>query len=128
MDKAPFWPSRAVSRIMRAGDIDGAVIGGVAGVLHGHVRTTLDVDVYVPEPVNAFADLLKTRGFQYEARKRQFVKRGALVHLVTVQQLKSPPWKIEQIDRITTVSLADLPTTATGSVGNPAYNIVQQLG
>lgn len=40
--------ARDVSRILRERDLDSAIIGGVAVVMHGHVRTTLDVDVYAP--------------------------------------------------------------------------------
>ena len=37
--------ARHVSRILDKAGIEGAVIGGI--VLHGHVRTTKDVDVFV---------------------------------------------------------------------------------
>ena len=41
--------AREVSRILKQKKVRGAVIGGVAVVLHGHIRTTKDVDVYVAE-------------------------------------------------------------------------------
>jgi predicted nucleotidyltransferase len=41
--------ARHVSRILLAQHVPGAVIGGVSVTLHGHVRATSDVDVYVPE-------------------------------------------------------------------------------
>src|SRR5207253_874843 len=43
--------ARTISRIMRQHHVPGAIIGGVAVVLHGHVRTTKDVDVLVQQPL-----------------------------------------------------------------------------
>src|SRR6184192_3328155 len=39
--------AREVSRVLKQHKVRGAIIGGVAVVLHGHIRTTKDVDVYV---------------------------------------------------------------------------------
>ncbi len=100
--------AREVSALMRAAGIDGAIVGGVAVVLHGHVRTTIDVDVYVPEPLESFSTVLQENGFEFDADRREFVKRGVAVHLVKLEQIKHPPKKLEEIEQITTVSLADL--------------------
>lgn len=39
--------AREVSRLIRDSGVDGVVIGGVAVVLHGHVRTTKDIDIFL---------------------------------------------------------------------------------
>jgi len=100
--------AREVSRIFREAGIDGAVIGGVATVLHGHVRTTLDVDVFVPPPAKTFGDLLLANGFQFDASKKEFVRDGVPVHLVLEQQTGQFPTGRTEIDGITTVELCDL--------------------
>lgn len=100
--------AREVSALMRGAGIDGAIVGGVAVVLHGHVRTTLDVDVYVPEPLESFSAVLQENGFEFDPDRREFVKRGVPVHLVKLDQIKNPPKQLEEIEKITTVSLADL--------------------
>ena len=43
--------AREVTRVLRDRDLDGSVIGGIAVVLHGYVRTTIDVDVVTDEPL-----------------------------------------------------------------------------
>ncbi len=51
--------AREVARLMRDAGVEGAVIGGVAVVLHGYVRTTVDVDVLVPKEAKPLADSLR---------------------------------------------------------------------
>lgn len=99
--------AREVSDLLHAHGLDAAVVGGVAVVLHGHVRTTLDVDIYAPD-LERLSDLLQEHGFEFDPVEKQFVKRGVPVHLVTLEQVKDPPRRFEQIDGIRTVSLADL--------------------
>lgn len=100
--------AREVSRILRDAGIDGAIIGGVAVVLHGHVRTTVDVDVYTPDPPELLANALRAAGFAFDPVNREFVKDTIPVHLVLPEQVgRSPAHQIE-IDGIRTISLADL--------------------
>ena len=99
--------AREVSQLMQAARINAAVVGGVAVVLHGHVRTTLDVDVFVPDPAAA-ATALRGAGFEFEASPKQFVKQDVPVHLVLLDQIKVAPKRLEQIDGVQTVSLCDL--------------------
>ena len=54
--------ARQVSDVLRAEELEGAVIGGVAVVLHGHVRTTADVDVFALDH-GRLATALRDRGF-----------------------------------------------------------------
>lgn len=100
--------AREASQILRAAGIDGAVIGGVAVVLHGHVRTTVDVDVYLPAQAERFADELRKNGFAFDPAKREFVKNNVPVHLVLPDQVRSAPAQRIELDGILTVSLADL--------------------
>ena len=99
--------AREVSQLLRDENIDGAVIGGVAVLLHGHIRTTVDVDIYVGN-TERLAAVLQTHGFEFEPQARQFMKNDVPVHLVTTGQLKLAPRQYEDIEGIRTVSLADL--------------------
>ena len=100
--------AREVSRLMREAGIDAAIIGGVAVVLHGHVRTTVDVDLFVSGSTDAVGDVLKAGGFEFDPAKREFAKAGVPVHLVTIEQLKRPPSAFVEIEGIRTVDLASL--------------------
>lgn len=100
--------SREVSRLMSEAGIDAAIIGGVAVVLHGHVRTTVDVDLFVGGSTQAASDALKAGGFDFDPAKREFAKAGVPVHLVTIEQLKRPPSAFVEIEHIRTVDLPSL--------------------
>jgi hypothetical protein len=100
--------AREVSRLLDETKTDGAIIGGVAVGLHGYLRTTVDVDVFVPEAVEPLSAALQAHGFVLDREKRQFVKCDVPVHVVTKAQLISPPINFELLHGIRTVSLADL--------------------
>jgi hypothetical protein len=100
--------ARELSHWMREGGIPGAVVGGIAVVLHGHVRTTKDIDVFVESALQPLAELLIAKGFTCDSQQKEFVREGVPVHLVTIEQLKQPPRKTVEIEGITTVSLEDL--------------------
>lgn len=101
--------AREVSAIITAAQIEAAVIGGVAVVLHGHIRTTLDVDIYTSQS-ERLAAALEAADFTYDKSTRQFEKHGVPVQLVTPQQAPDPPAQYIDVDDIRTVSLADLIT------------------
>lgn len=100
--------AREVSHLMRAAGIPGIVIGGVAVVLHGHVRTTKDIDIFIPPPLEPLADLLTANGFTFDPVKTEFVKQDVAVHLVLPEQVGAPLREAVEIEGITTVTLADL--------------------
>jgi Nucleotidyltransferase of unknown function (DUF6036) len=100
--------ARELSQLMRQSGIPGVIIGGIAVVLHGHVRTTRDIDVFVEQPLQTFAELLVANGFALGAGKKEFVRDGIPIHLVTIEHLKQPPRKTVEIEGITTISLEDL--------------------
>lgn len=100
--------AREISTILRRQDIDGGIIGGIAVGLHGHVRATVDVDVFVASDTDRLADLLEANGFEFDEKDTQFVKRGVVVHLVTINEVGRAPKRYRDIDGIRTISLADL--------------------
>lgn len=107
-DSAILDVARDISSILNKSGIRGAIVGAVAVGLHGHVRATMDVDVYVPPPLEPFAEVLRKHRYTYHARKREFTRSGVPVHIVTDDQTGGPPRRLTRIDDITTVSLADL--------------------
>ncbi len=100
--------AREVTQVLREAEPDGAVIGGVAVVLHGYVRTTADVDVFVPGALDEFAKALKDAGFSYSRARREFRKHAVPVQLVTTEQVRTAPQDFVEIEGIQTVSLPDL--------------------
>jgi hypothetical protein len=99
--------ARDASRVIREHDLCAAVIGGVAVVLHGHVRTTLDVDIYTAD-AEALAAALRDAGFVWDIEHKQFMSNDVPLQLVTEALVPSPPRAFEDVQGIRTVSLADL--------------------
>ncbi len=112
--------ARRVSTGLKAKEIDAAVIGGVAVVLHQYVRTTRDVDLFVPGPLNEVADCLAADGATFNEAKREFLVDDVPVHLVTLEQTGFNPTHMVDIEQIRTVSLGDLISlklrSGTGSI------------
>jgi hypothetical protein len=100
--------ARDISRILRENEVAGAVIGGVSVTLHGHVRATSDVDVLVPEPLASFAGHLRSAGYEFDSVKREFIREGVPVHLISPSLAVPAPRNFTVIDNVRTVSLADL--------------------
>lgn len=100
--------ARDLSRWTRDEGTSAVVIGGIAVVLHGHVRTTRDIDLFVPGPLEAVGRVLEDHGFHLDAARREYTRDGIPVHLVTLEQLREPPRRIVEIEGVTTVSLEDL--------------------
>lgn len=97
--------AREVSRLLDPGD---AVVGGIAVVLHGHLRTTRDVDVYLSGDAEPFASRLQAARFRFDASRREFNRDGVPVHIVRPEQIPESPRTLVEIDGIRTVSLDDL--------------------
>lgn len=100
--------AREVCEVMRRAGVEGAVIGGVAVVLHGHLRTTADVVVFIAGAPEPLADALRSAGFLFEPQRKEFSKAGVPVHLVLMDQLRQAPRELVELDGVVTVSLADL--------------------
>ncbi len=93
---------------MRGAGIHGAVIGGVAVVLHGHLRSTKDVGLLLEPPLEPMGEVLAANGFAFQPGQREFVKSGVPIHLVPSDLAGPLPDETIEIDGVTTVTLADL--------------------
>lgn len=100
--------ARKVSALLRDRDIDGAVIGGIAVVLHGHLRTTRDVDVLIRQSLKDFGDALSAAGATFDPDRREYLLDGVPVHLVPADIAQPAPRSTIIVEGIQTVSLADL--------------------
>jgi hypothetical protein len=100
--------ARELTRVLAAAGIPAAVIGGVAVVLHGHIRTTVDVDLLVGPPLAAVAEALTDAGFEFLPERREFVRGGIPVHLVMPDQAGPLPEVLIDLEGIRTVPLARL--------------------
>jgi hypothetical protein len=97
--------ARKVSRILKE---RGAVIGGIAVVLHGHVRTTNDVDVYVTGSLPDAAKQIESAGATFSSERKEFSYEGVPIHFVTAEQAAIEPRDFVELDGVRTVSLSDL--------------------
>lgn len=100
--------AREVTTILCDADLPGAIIGGVSVVLHGYVRTTVDVDVWTPDAPEPLAEALGAAGFAWNRRRREFRKGIVPVHIVLRDQTGDVLFKRREIEGILTVGLADL--------------------
>ena len=91
-------------------DLEGrsAIVGGIAVVLHGYIRTTSDVDVFVEGSLDEAAARIQALDFAHDPVRREFVRDGIPIHLVTSRHITDSLRKLAEIDGIRTVSLADL--------------------
>src|ERR1700733_14232262 len=64
--------------------VDAPVLGGIAVYLHGGGRSTVDLDLYTPDP-RATAAQLESSGAKWDKAGRQHVLDGVCIHLVTPQ-------------------------------------------
>ena len=103
--------AREISDLMRSANIPGVVVGGVAVVLHGHVRTTNDIDIFLQPPLEPLAELLTANGFAFNPERKEFVKHGVPIHLVLPDQVGTLLKAAVEIEGITTVTLIDLINT-----------------
>jgi hypothetical protein len=99
--------ARDVSALLREHDVDACVIGGVAVVLHGHLRTTKDVDVFCADPLDKLRDVLVAAGFAFDADRREFTRGGVPVQLVDASVTAAPRHHTD-IDGVRVVELVDL--------------------
>jgi hypothetical protein len=100
--------ARHITRVIGDAGLPAAIIGGVAVVLHGYIRTTVDVDVLVSGAAKPFAEALRSAGYAFDRNRREFVKETVPVHLVTGDEVRIPPAEFIKIDDIATVGLFDL--------------------
>lgn len=97
-----------VSRILEGAKIDGAIIGGISVFLHGHARTTRDVDVFVRGPLGQCKAPFEAAGLVWDTKEREFYCDGVPVQLVNEDVVQPEPKKFTRIDDVTTLRLSDL--------------------
>ena len=107
-DSAILETARDVSALLKKARVRSAVVGGVAVGLHGHLRSTLDVDVFVPAPLDRARDVLLAADYEFDPVRREFRRDVVPVQFVTEEQLGRAPAKLVEIEAVITVSLADL--------------------
>jgi hypothetical protein len=54
--------AKVIPRLLRDNQIPGAIIGGVAVVLHGHIRTTRGVDELIQQPLKSIRPIMEREG------------------------------------------------------------------
>lgn len=97
--------AREVSALLRDAGVFAAVIGGIAVVLHGHLRTTRDIDLLVGSPLEEVAAALEAGGFSHDPVSREFVREGIPIHLVSPEQAGTSLSDTVELEGIVTVTL-----------------------
>ena len=87
--------------------IDAPVLGGIAVILHGHLRTTTDLDLYTPD--RALTDeQLRAAGARWHAGRREHLYDDVRIHTVTPDDAGHVVGRVSVIDGVRVVSLKDL--------------------
>lgn len=87
--------------------IDAPVLGGIAVVLHGHLRTTTDLDLYTPDRV-VTDEQLRAAGAKWDVAHREHVYDDVRIHTVTPEDAGHVVARVSVIDGVRVVSLKDL--------------------
>lgn len=95
-----------VSRLLATAGFSTPIIGGVAVVLHGYLRTTRGVDVLVDDDLDYVGVELNEAGYSYGSDG--FGRDGVPIRLVPIAETGLMAFLPTEIDGITTVGLADL--------------------
>ncbi|MEM6393748.1 MAG: hypothetical protein AAF797_13315 [Planctomycetota bacterium] len=102
--------AREVSDAIKAANLEGGIVGGIAVFLHGYERTTTDIDVYVTDR-QALAGELADRGFVWSENDKQFEKNEVPVQVLESEDnLPFLPTRFSEIDGLRTITLGDLIT------------------
>lgn len=99
--------AREITELLVRRQVDARVVGGVAVVLHGYVRTTLDIDLYTFQP-ELVAATLESAGFRFDPAARAWRRADIPVYLVLPEQAGDLRHPHIDIDGVRTVDLADL--------------------
>jgi hypothetical protein len=87
--------------------IDAPVLGGIAVILHGYLRTTTDLDFYTPDR-RVTDEQLRAGGAVWDAKRREHVLDDVRIHTVTPDDAGHVVANTSIIDGIRVVSLKDL--------------------
>jgi hypothetical protein len=83
------------------------VLGGIAVILYGYPRTTVDLDLYTPDRVLTDAQL-RAAGAVWDKANREHVLDGVRIHTVTPEDARHVVRHVSVIDGVRVVSLKDL--------------------
>lgn len=87
--------------------IEAPVLGGIAVILHGYLRTTTDLDFYTPD--RRLTDVqLRAAGAIWDIGKREHVLDDVRIHTVTPDDAGHTVVKTSIIEGVRVVSLKDL--------------------
>jgi hypothetical protein len=100
--------AREISALMRDAELSGVVIGGIAVVMHGYVRTTLDVEILIGPPLDRIVNLLTSHGFHVNATRQELTKNEVRVQIVPADEAGREAVDAVDIEGITVASLPDL--------------------
>lgn len=100
--------ARELSQALRSAGVEAPVVGGIAVVLHGHWRSTRDIDLLALSEPRAVAEVVVSLGFVHDPERPEFLRDGLPVHLVTLDRTGARPRGIVEIEGIATLDLADL--------------------
>lgn len=86
---------------------DCPLVGGVAVLLHGGVRTTVDIDIYSADFWRTHSQL-EAAGIMWDAGQREHLVDGVAVHMEKDDSLGGPPKRISTIKGVKVIGLTDL--------------------
>ncbi len=86
---------------------EAVVLGGIAVLLHGYSRTTVDLDLYAVDRQRIDTQLLSV-GAEWDATEKEYVLDGVRIHTVTPDETRHVVQKVSTIAGIRVVSLKDL--------------------
>jgi len=98
----------AVARRLRT-KVDAPVLGGIAVILHGYPRTTVDLDLYTANRLET-DEQLRSAGARWSVSNREHVLDDVRIHTVTPKDAQHVVEKTSIIDGVKVVSLKDLIT------------------
>ncbi|MGH7213901.1 MAG: hypothetical protein ACREIT_03980 [Tepidisphaeraceae bacterium] len=87
--------------------IDAPVLGGIAVILHGYLRTTVDLDLYTSDRAMTNAQL-RSAGARWDTARREHLYDDVRIHTVTPDDAGHVVERVSTIDGVRVVSLKDL--------------------
>jgi hypothetical protein len=87
--------------------IDAPVLGGIAVILHGYPRTTIDLDLYTPDRVATDVQL-RAAGARWDAANREHLLNDVRIHTVTPEDAGHVVERSSIVLGVRIISLKDL--------------------
>ncbi len=87
--------------------IEAPVLGGIAVILHGYLRTTTDLDFYTPDRKQTDVQL-RAAGARWDVARREHLLDDVRIHTVTPDDARHEVQRTSIIDGVRVVSLKDL--------------------